>query len=148
MLYLVRVVNEWVSPAFPHTLKSKGCLHIHDRVRLIHSLVGVGKERAGPVFLHPDNHLHKDDALSCQDGERMGLPSFSPPPKKQRLFAYSWQGKVDTFPSEGGERMGRPSFSPPPKKQRLYVYSWQGKVDAFTCQGGKRMDQPSFSPPR
>ena len=38
---------------FLHPLKSKGCLHIHDRVRLILSLV--------------------------RDGERMGRPSFSPP---------------------------------------------------------------------
>ena len=107
----------------------------------------------------------------------MGRPSFSPPPKKQRLYVYSWQGKVDaftcqggkitdrqvflhpdniasaqevdTYTSQGGERMGWPSFSPPPKKkQRLFAYSWQGKVDAFTCQGGKITDQPSFSPPR
>ena len=53
------------------------------------SFVEVGKELAGPVFLHTDNHLHKVDALSCHGGERMGRPSFSPPPKKQRLFAYS-----------------------------------------------------------
>ena len=53
------------------------------------------------VFLHPDNHLHKVDVLSCQGGERMGRPCFSPPPKKQRLFAFSLQGKVDTFTSQG-----------------------------------------------
>ena len=34
------------------------------------------------------------DVLPCQDGERMGQPSFSPPPKKQRLHVYSWQCKV------------------------------------------------------
>ena len=34
------------------------------------------------VYLHPDNYLHKVDALSCQGGERMGRSSFSPPPKK------------------------------------------------------------------
>ena len=43
----------------------------------------------------------------------MGRHSFSPPPKKQRLFAYSSQGTVDTFTSRGGETMGRPSYSPP-----------------------------------
>ena len=53
------------------------------------SLVRVGKEWTSLVFLQPDNHLHKVDALSCQGGERMDPPSFSPPPKKQRLFAYS-----------------------------------------------------------
>ena len=41
------------------------------------SLVGVGKEFAGPVFPHPDNHLHKADAFTCQDGERIDLPCFS-----------------------------------------------------------------------
>ena len=76
-------------PSFSPPLKSKDCLHIHDRVMLILSLVGVGKEWASPVFLHPDNHLHKVDALSCQGGERMGRPSFSPPLQKQRLHMYS-----------------------------------------------------------
>ena len=76
------------------------------------SMVRVGKEWTCRVFLHPDNHLDKVDALSCQGGERMGQPSFSPTPKQQRLFAYSSQGKVDTFTSLGGERMGWPSFSP------------------------------------
>ena len=41
--------------------KGKGCLYIHDRVRLILSLVGVGKEWAGPVFLHPDNLFSAQD---------------------------------------------------------------------------------------
>ena len=50
--------------------------------------------------------LHKVDALSCRGWERMGWPGFPPPPKKQWLFAYSWQGKVDTFTSRGEERMG------------------------------------------
>ena len=65
-------------PVFPHPLKSKDCLHIHDRVWLMFSLVGV-KEWASPVFLHPDNHLHKVDASTFQGGERMGQPNFSPP---------------------------------------------------------------------
>ena len=80
MLSLVMVGKEWISlvflhpdnhlhmvdalswqggermsqPSFSPPLKSKGCLHIHDRVRLILSLVEVEKEWAGPVFLHPD----------------------------------------------------------------------------------------------
>ena len=80
ILTLVRVGKEWASPVFPHPIKSNGCLHIHDKVRLILSLVGwgkngpaqffstqitsfctrlilsvvsVGKEWAGPVFPHP-----------------------------------------------------------------------------------------------
>ena len=139
MLYLVRVGKEWAGPVFPHPLKSNGCLHIHDRVRLILSLVGVGKEWASPVFLHPDNHLHKVDTFSCQGGERMGQPSFSPPPKKQRLYAYSWQGKVDTFTSQGGKRMIQRVF--------LHLDNHLHKVDALSCLGGERMRWPSFSPP-
>ena len=51
MLYLVRVGKEWAGPVFPHPLKSKGCLHIHDKVRLILSLVEWGKN--GPAqFFH------------------------------------------------------------------------------------------------
>ena len=61
------------------------------------SLVRVGKEWTSLVFLHPDNHLHKFDALSCQGGERMGQSSFSLPPKKPRLYAYSSQGKNDVL---------------------------------------------------
>ena len=48
-------------PLFPCPLKSKGCLHNYDRVRLILSPVGVGKEWAGPVFLHPDNLASAQD---------------------------------------------------------------------------------------
>ena len=77
------------------------------------SFVRVGKEWTSQVFLHPDNHLHKIDALFCQGGERMGQPSFSLPPKKQWLYAYSRQGKVDVFTCQGGKRMDQPRFSPP-----------------------------------
>ena len=52
------------------------------------SLVGVGKEWAGPVFLHPDNHLHKVDALSCQGsivrvGKEWAGPVFPHPLKSK-----------------------------------------------------------------
>ena len=75
---LVRVGKEWASPVFPHPLKSKGYMCIHDRIRLavflhrrltictkvlphpinfwtrlMFNLVRVGKEWAGPVFPHP-----------------------------------------------------------------------------------------------
>ena len=78
MFNLVRVGKEWASPVFPHPLKSKGYMCIHDRVslavffhkglticttvfphlitlciRLMFNLVRVGKEWAGPVFPHP-----------------------------------------------------------------------------------------------
>ena len=42
-----------------------------------------------------------------------GPAQFSPPPRKQRLFAYSRQGKVDTFTCLGGKVTDQPSFSPP-----------------------------------
>ena len=45
-------------------------------------------------FSPRDNLVHKVDVLSCQGGKRMGRPSFFPPPKKQRLHVYSWQGNV------------------------------------------------------
>ena len=92
MFNLVRVGKEWASPVFPHPLKSKGYMCIHDRVRLavffcrlfttsttvfphpitfwtrlMFNLVGVGKEWAGPVFPHP---------------------------QKSKGYVYSWQGKV------------------------------------------------------
>ena len=79
MFNLVRVGNEWAGPVFPHPLKSKGNMCIHDRVRLaaffaddwlticttvfshpitfwtrlMFNLVRVGKEWASPVFPHP-----------------------------------------------------------------------------------------------
>ena len=34
MFNLVRVGKEWAGPVFPHPLKSKGYICIHDRVRL------------------------------------------------------------------------------------------------------------------
>ena len=33
---------------------------------------------------------------------------FFPTPKKQRLFAYSWQGKADTVTSHDGEEWAGP----------------------------------------
>ena len=40
----VRMGKELAGPVFPHPLKSKGCMCIHDRVRLMLSLVRVGKD--------------------------------------------------------------------------------------------------------
>ena len=78
MFSLVRVGKEWAGPVFPHPLKSKGNICIHDRIRLsvffcrwlticttvfphlitfcmrlMFNLVRMGKEWAGPVFPHP-----------------------------------------------------------------------------------------------
>ena len=77
------------------------------------SLVRVGKEWTSLGFLHLDNHLHMVDALSCQGGVRMCRPIFYPLPKKQKLYVFSWQGKVDVFTCQGGKRMDGPSYSPP-----------------------------------
>ena len=78
MLNLVRVGKEWAGSVFPHPLKGKGYMCIHDRVRLamffcrrlticttvfphpitfctrlMFNLDRVGKEWTGPVFPHP-----------------------------------------------------------------------------------------------
>ena len=78
MYNLVRVGKEWAGPIFPHPLKSKGYICIHDRVRLavlfcrclticitvfphlitfwtrlMFNLVKVGKDWASPVFPTP-----------------------------------------------------------------------------------------------
>ena len=45
MFNLVGVGKEWAGPVFPHPLKSKGYMCIHDRVRLA-------------VFSQTINHLH------------------------------------------------------------------------------------------
>ena len=106
MLSLVRVGKEWTSqvflhpdnhlhkvdalscqggermgrPKFPHPLKNQDCMHIHDRVWLIFSLFwGMGKEWAGPVFLHPDFHLQKVDASLFRVGKEWAVPMFPHP---------------------------------------------------------------------
>ena len=111
MFNLVRVAKEWVSPVFPHPLKSNGYICIHDRVRLavffrrrftvcttvfphpitfwirlLFNLVRVGKKWAGPVFPHP-------------------LTS------NFRFYAYSWQGKVGWIFPHPINHMNK-SFSP------------------------------------
>ena len=45
-------------------------------------------------------------------GEKLGRPSFSPPPKKQMLHVYSWQGKVVCVFPQMINHMHN-SFSPP-----------------------------------
>ena len=137
MLYLVRVGKEWASPVFSHPLKAKSCLHIHDRVRLIPSLVGVGKEWAGQVFLHPDNHLQLD-ALSCEGGERMG-PVFPHPLKRKGCLRIHDRVRLMLSLVRVGKEWVSPDFLHP--DNHLY------KVDALSCQGGERMGQPSFSSP-
>ena len=98
MFNLVRVGKEWAGPVFPHPLKSKGYMCIHDRVRLavffrrrftictivfphpitlwtrlLLNLVGVGKEWAGPVFPHP----RKSEGYMCIR-DRVRLAVFFP----------------------------------------------------------------------
>ena len=77
------------------------------------SLVRVGKEWTSLVFLHPDNHLHKVDALSSQDGERMGWPSFSPPLKsKGCLHIHDWV-RLILSPDGLGKEWAGPVFLHP-----------------------------------
>ena len=113
MFNLVRVGKDWAGPVFPHPLKSKGYMCIHDRVRLavffrrrfticttvfphpitlwtrlLFNLFRVGKEWAGPVFPHP----RKSKGYMC---------------------IRDLLNKVDFKPCQGEEKLGRPSFSPP-----------------------------------
>ena len=138
MFNLVRVGKDWAGPVFPHPLKSKGYMCIHDRVRLavffrrrfticttvlphpvtlwtrlLLNLVRVGKEWAGPVFPHP----RKSKGYMCiRDKVRLAvffpdnynLPYAQPFPPPDNLL-----NKADFKPSQGGEKLGRPSFSPP-----------------------------------
>ena len=103
MFNLVRVGKEWAGPVFPHPLKSKGYMCIHDRVRLaaffrrrlticttvftnpitfwirlMFNLVRVGKEWAGPVFPHPLTSNFMFYAYSRQGNLR--LAEFFPTP--------------------------------------------------------------------
>ena len=103
MFNLVRVGKEWASPVFPHPLKSKGYMCIHDRVRLavffrrrlticttafphlitfcmrlMFNLVRVGEEWVGPVFPHPLTSNFRFYAYSGQGNSR--LAEFFPTP--------------------------------------------------------------------
>ena len=48
-------------------------------------------------FSQPDNLLHKIDTYTSQGGEIMGQPSFSQPPKKQRLHVYHDRVRLAVF---------------------------------------------------
>ena len=112
MFNLVRGGKEWAGPVFPHPLKSKVYMCIHDRVRLavffcrwlticttvfphlitfcmrlMFNIVRMGKEWVGPVFPHP-------------------LTS------NFRFYAYSWQGKAGWIFPHPINHMNK-SFSPP-----------------------------------
>ena len=113
MFNFVRVGKDWAGPFFPHPLKSKGYMCIHDRVRLavffrrrftictivfpnpitlwtrlLFNLVRVGKECAGPVFPHP----RKSKGYMCIR-DRVWLAVFFPDnynlPYAQ-LFSPTW----------------------------------------------------------
>ena len=68
------------------------------------SLVWIGKEWAGLVFLHQDNHLNhlqKVDAFTFQGGERTGRPNFSPPEllTTKHHFCFGLSDKTMGLPS-------------------------------------------------
>ena len=117
MLYLDRVGKEWAGPVFPHHLKSKGCLHIHNRVRLILLLVRVGKEWAGPVFPHPLEIKH---GMGIRDRGRLILSLVRVGKEwTSHVFLHpdNHLHKVDALSCQGGERNGCPSFLHPVKSK-------------------------------
>ena len=75
MFNLVRVGKEWAGPVFPHPLKSKGYICIHDRVRLAEFFC-----RWLTICTTVFPHL-------LTFWTRLMF-------KKQRLHVYLWQGKV------------------------------------------------------
>ena len=93
MFNLVRVGREWAGPVFPHPLKSKGNMCIHDRVRL-----AVFFRRrltiCTTVFPHPITFWTRLMFNFVRVGKEWAGPVFPHPLKKQRLHVYSWQGKV------------------------------------------------------
>ena len=128
MFNLIRVGKEWAGPVFPHPLKSKGYMCIHDRVRLavffcrqftlsttvfshlltfcmrlMFYLLRVRKEWASLVFPH---------SLT----------------RNFRFCAYSWQGKFG-FVFLQMINHWHNSFPPPD--------NLLNKVDVLSCQVGK-----------
>ena len=59
-LHLVRVEKEWAGPVFPNPFKSKGCMCIHDRVRLA-VFFPQTINHVHNSFPPPDNFLNKVD---------------------------------------------------------------------------------------
>ena len=98
MFNLVRVGKEWAGPVFPHPLTSNFMFYAYS---------GLGNLRLAEFFPTPLTVFTKVfpnvitlcirllfNLVRVGKEWRMGRPSFSPPPKKQRLHLYSWQGKV------------------------------------------------------
>ena len=78
------------------------------------------------------------DTFTSQGGERLGRPSFSQPPNKQRLYVYSWQGKVDALTCQGEKLMDQPSF--------LHADNHLHKVDVLSCWGLGKNGPAQFFP--
>ena len=159
MFNLVRVGKERAGQVFPHPLKCKGYMCIRDRVRL-----AVFFSRRFTICMTVFPHritfwTRLMFNIVWVGKDWAGRPSFSPPPKKQRLHMYSWQGKVGCvfrrrlticttfFPHpisfctrlifnlvRVGKEWASPVFPHPSKKQRLPVYSWQDKVGCLFTQ--------------
>ena len=111
--------------SFPQPIKSNGCMHIHDRVRLMLSHVRVGKEWTVLLFLQI-----LITTCSRLSGEKMGWPSFSASSKKQKLYVYSWQRPVDVFTCWGGKEWASPVFLHPDnhlQKVDIFYFSGCGK---------------------
>ena len=85
MLNLVRVGKEWACSVFPHPLTSNFRFYVYSWQGMVGWVFPHPINHMHNSFSPPDNLLHKVDVKPCQGGERMGWPSFSPPPEKQRL---------------------------------------------------------------
>ena len=142
ILSLIRMGKEWADPVFPHPLKIKRWMCIRDRVKLMLSLVRVGNEWTSRDFLNPDNHLHTVDALSCQGGERMGRPSFSPPLKSKGCLHIHDRVRLILLLVGVGKEWANPVFLHPDN-----LASAQDWYFHYTSQGGERIGRPIFPHP-
>ena len=112
MLNLVRVGKEWAGPVFPHPLKSKGYMCIHDRVRL-----AVFFRRrltiCTTVFPYPINFWTRLMFNLVRVGKEWASPDFPHPLTSNfRFYAYSWQDKAGWIFPHSINHMNK-SFSPP-----------------------------------
>ena len=112
MFKLIRVGKEWAGPVFPHPLTRNFIFDAYSWQGKVGWVFPRPVNHMHNSFSPPDNLLHKIDVKPCQDGERMGWPSFSPPPKKQKLHVYSWQGMVGCVFAQTINHMHN-SFPPP-----------------------------------